>query len=87
MLELFIIFEVILFLCSLQVDHLYFMLHIKRVHDLGSFNHHDALSLFLAASPYVSELLFSFELEPALFNEDLLDFLTVEELRVFLFHL
>ena len=56
------------------------MLHVERVHDLGSFDHHDALSLFLAASPYMSELLFSLELEPALFNEDLFDFLTIEEL-------
>ena len=87
MLYLLIIFEVILFLCFLQVDHLYLMLHVERVHDLGSLDHHDALSLFLAASPDVSELLFSLELKLSLFDKNLLDCLTIEMLSFFLFNL
>ena len=87
MLYLLIIFEVILFLCFLQVDHLYLMLHVERVHDLGSFDHNDALSLFLATSPDVRELLLSLELKLSLFDKNLLDCLTIEMLSLFLFNL
>ena len=72
MLELLIVIKIILFLCFLQVDHLYLMLHVERVHDLGSFDHHDTLSLFLATSPDVSELLFRLKLKLSLLDEDLL---------------
>ena len=74
-------------MCFLQVDHLYLMLHVERVHDLGSFDHNDTLSLFLAASPDISELLFSLELKLSLFDKNLLDCLTIEVLGLFLFNL